>query len=492
MSEIEKVRLFSSVKEQPLAGGGGDGESVDDKTFPEGNKGLESEGNGFQLELVLPIILKMKLNLPEESRAFPLRASRKPGAQLLATERLFGQFGMKIWGSFINVGSKSVCWETDEGYIQRILAHPRNPFVGRSLRLRTNSLSHWFMGRTLLEQFGNEFWFLCYLVDESTNISKWIPVEQRIREALLLVPNLKWFRLDVAFPFPMKPDEVVPSLELEARVAQFFLNNPLPRLLNLETLSCDRFFHTSPMFLSPILECCCVPETLKRLDVSNSKLKYKPSLVFPNLEELGIRIELKDLGSLNKTSPHLKKISLVLTNRADDGSHQGINADQVFGFLESFQETLEDLGIGRELQEVHYPFTFKPEFKIFLPNLKSLELDWDIPVESLENLGSLKNLLLHSFCEEEQVENYKMNIGRMVPSLESFECSGIKGKVKMGVNLTTGELVVQSYEKYQVYGDLDKEDDTRRSRIWNVILLTLSSFIALEEASWPINMVLKS
>ncbi|CAL8124714.1 unnamed protein product [Orchesella dallaii] len=432
----------------------------------------------FQFELVLPVLLKRlsledclscrlvcrkwkkgvdtvldnhpsRVNLPDDHTrryAFPLRFINAVDSPNFSTGRLFGNFGMVIcrFSTFIIHRDK-----IDRNFMEEMNSHRGNPFVGRSLKMRVNFPQEYVISaRTVLERFGTHIWYARLRFDDSMRTQaemEEFPVEIRIRDALSLLPNLKSLCLDVC----IIEQEVLSGLEIRAQ--NYFQRHPLPTLRNLETFSCGLFFHTPSILIDSVLEFCCVKDTLKILDLSLSKAKYKSTFKFPNLEDLAIKVDMEELPRLVEDYPHLKKLRLILSKRngGENESPQRIHCEEVFVVLESLQDNLIELGIQCEMCDTYFVMlcSCSDNFRINFPNLESLGLHCHVKPENLQNLGSLKHLELRAFIEEAEAESFRLNMGLLIPSLQSLHFYGSEGTIKSKRDFSSGMLVVQNEER---------------------------------------------
>ncbi|CAL8124716.1 unnamed protein product [Orchesella dallaii] len=446
----------------------------------------------FQFELVLPVLLKRlsledclscrlvcrkwkkgvdtvldnhpsRVNVPDEhtrENAFPLRFINAVDDPNISTGRLFGDFGMVIsrFWTFFTYRDK-----IDRNFMEEMNSHCGNPFVGRNLKMRVTLPQEYVISaRTVLERFGTHIWYARLRFDDSMRTQaemEEFPVEIRIRDALSLLPNLKSLCLDVCIH---ERTEALSSLEIRAR--NYFQRHPLPTLRNLETFSCGLFFRTPSILIDSVLELCCVKETLKILDLSESKAKYKSTFKFPNLEDLVIKVDMEELPGLVEDYPHLKKLRLILSKRngGENESPQRIHCEEVFVVLESLQDNLIELGIQAEQSNWSLADSFilcscRDDFRINFPNLESLGLHCHVRPENLQNLGSLKHLELRVFIEEADADSFNLNMGLLIPSLKSLHYYGSRANIKLKRDVASGMLLVQNEGRYVDLESLGKE-----------------------------------
>ncbi|CAL8136257.1 unnamed protein product [Orchesella dallaii] len=199
-------------------------------------------------------------------------------------------------------------------------------------------LDHWNAINQLLLQFGEHIWYL--------RLDYWFcdnrMVETRLRNMLLQVPNVKSLQLrfvDQIYDFE-------DFVEFNRRAAEFYRQNPPPKLENLEP----------------------VP--------------------FPNLVELQAEICYFELRALKEASPKLESLGVDLQleygvvydteyqdepfddSDEDDEDHDAVdnNIGVVFKGLHIFADTL------KELELFYYPLTSNVntiKFKVVLPKLEN-------------------------------------------------------------------------------------------------------------------------
>ncbi|CAL8134057.1 unnamed protein product [Orchesella dallaii] len=326
---------------------------------------------------------------------------------------------------------------TNLQFVQAMQNHTGNPFPKRLVTIiRTNEgvsdSIFWKSTTLLLKSFGRHIWSFAFEWENGGNL---IEKCARLRNCLLLLPNLKWLSIGTVFVDKGKPVE--PSLLTIFKLNKFLDKHPLP---TIQSLSAIEF---SPA--ADIPESCVHALLNNNLHVKCLIGQYeKMNTLYnlPQLEEIRMCISVKDsllLCSPIQVNPPLKKICLQKSGFCM------LNYETVFTWLHRFQNTLEELVLCCKWFIMFFKDIIElpkvKKFKLMCSELKSLRYVQGLPSLEYFEVDSL----YISTLNDRQIANletvaYQGNCWRVHENLKTIV---LKGKPRYG----SGREVILRYDR---------------------------------------------